>query len=192
MFTLHVHLTATKTPCANECSCAAHDIGATIELAEPPVDTIVKSGIDAAEKLRESEQTLVQRAQTAVAASRSQLAEFAAALREESGMSFRGGDFKEMAQLANIRRRRTARAAVQVPFCHCPPGSTVSAFHAAENPRVLYTDLMACWMVCHPSSRDSRSAYSSIPTYIVGIYRFRNAVCIEVFAWHKYSLGQWI
>lgn len=78
------------------------------------MDTLVKSSIDAAEKLRDSSQTLMQRAQTAAGASRSQLAEFAAALREESGMSFRGGDFREMAQLANISRRRTARAAVQV------------------------------------------------------------------------------
>lgn len=74
----------------------------------------MKSSIDAAEEMRDSGTTLVQRAQTAAAASRGQLAELAAALREESGMTFRGGDFREMAQLANIGRRRTARAAVEV------------------------------------------------------------------------------
>ena len=93
---------------------AAHELGATIELAEPQVDTLLKETMEAAEKLRKSEKSLQQRAQSAATAMRGQLAEFAAALREESGMSFRGGDFKEMAQLANINRRRTARAAVSV------------------------------------------------------------------------------
>ena len=181
MYTLHVHLTATKTPCANVCLCAAHDIGATIELVEPPVDTIVKSSIDAAEKLRESEQTLVQRAQTAVAASRSQLAEFAAALREESGMSFRGGDFKEMAQLANIRRRRTARAAVQVPFCHCPPGSAVSAFPCYREATCSLHWLDG--MLNGLSTVKSRQSFYILQHNIhCGDLKIKYAVCMVVFA----------
>jgi hypothetical protein len=93
---------------------AAYEINATVELAEPSVDSIVKSSIDAAEKLRLSDTTLMQRARAAMTTARGELAEFAAALREESGMSFRGGDFREMAQLAKISRRRTARAAIGV------------------------------------------------------------------------------
>lgn len=95
---------------------AAHETGATIELAEPQVDTLIKEAMDSAEKLRQSGDNLQQRAQTAATAMRGQLAEFASALRAESGMSFRGGDFREMAQLANINRRRTARAAISVRF----------------------------------------------------------------------------
>lgn len=53
-----------------------------------------------------------------MAVARSQLEEFTAALKEEPDMSFTGGDFREMAQLANISRRRTARAAVQVRTPH--------------------------------------------------------------------------
>jgi hypothetical protein len=137
-------------PLSHSCA-AAQRSGAQVELAEPPVDMVIADACAEFENLQTSQATLVQRAQAVATRGNSPVMELAAALREEE-LEWTGRDFREVANLACLQRRRSNRAAVAVcfPSVHACMACMLPDMHApAPNPphRPLLRRRHAC--ACH-------------------------------------------